>query len=57
MNSPEVDWRHGTHKSHRATKRITALGYVETGLLLATLASIWTGVLAIATAVILKALE
>ena len=40
-----------------ATRRMTALGYVETGLLIATVASIWIGVLAVVAAVILKAIR
>jgi hypothetical protein len=36
---------------------MTALGYVETGLLIGTVASIWIGVLAVVAAVILKAIR
>jgi hypothetical protein len=36
---------------------MTALGYVETGLLIATVTSVWVGVLAVVTAVILKGIK
>jgi hypothetical protein len=44
-------------KLHPATRRMTALGYVETGFLIATVASVWIAVLAVVTAVILKAVR
>jgi hypothetical protein len=47
----------GPDKLHPATRRTTALGYVETGLLLATMTSILFGVLAVVTAVIWKVIK
>jgi hypothetical protein len=44
-------------KLHPATRRMTALGYVETGLLVATVALVWIGVLAVIAAVILKGIK
>ena len=42
---------------HPATRRATAAGYFETGLLLATAASIWVAVLAVVGFAILDAIR
>ena len=42
---------------HPATRRATAAGYLETGLLLATVASIWVAVIAVIGFAILDALR
>jgi len=44
-------------KPHPATIGMTAVGYVQTGLLLAVLASIWFGVLVVVAAAVLDTIK